>query len=196
MADITRLRAAWLKRVLRTGTVASTDNRNWSCCPRAAPPPRPSCASRKAAPSRARRKTPPSPPTASASASHGTLLCVSDKPLHGEIKLPGMANKFYRERVNQTPADRSAPSELMREAGRIITILPNCGVLLSGVSVGAAAPESPFVVRLSNYERVGNRGAGTARRRLMSPLFANVVDWPPLRSVAALSPFALGLSKA
>jgi AMP nucleosidase len=29
------------------------------------------------------------------------LLCVSDKPLHGEIKLPGMANQFYRERVSQ-----------------------------------------------------------------------------------------------
>jgi AMP nucleosidase len=32
---------------------------------------------------------------------YGTLLCVSDKPLHGEIKLPGMANTFYRERVDQ-----------------------------------------------------------------------------------------------
>jgi len=32
---------------------------------------------------------------------YGTLLCVSDKPLHGEIKLPGMANHFDRERVDQ-----------------------------------------------------------------------------------------------
>ena len=32
---------------------------------------------------------------------YGTLLCVSDKPLHGEIKLPGMASAFYRERVSQ-----------------------------------------------------------------------------------------------
>jgi AMP nucleosidase len=32
---------------------------------------------------------------------YGTLLCVSDKPLHGEIKLPGMANQFYRDRVDQ-----------------------------------------------------------------------------------------------
>ena len=32
---------------------------------------------------------------------YGTLLCVSDKPLHGEIKLPGMANSFYRERIGQ-----------------------------------------------------------------------------------------------
>ena len=27
---------------------------------------------------------------------YGTLLCVSDKPLHGEIKLPGTANAFYQ----------------------------------------------------------------------------------------------------
>ncbi|MFC4271734.1 AMP nucleosidase [Sneathiella chungangensis] len=30
---------------------------------------------------------------------YGTLLCVSDKPIHGEIKLPGMANKFYQDRT-------------------------------------------------------------------------------------------------
>jgi AMP nucleosidase len=29
------------------------------------------------------------------------LLCASDKPLHGEIKLPGMADAFYQERVGQ-----------------------------------------------------------------------------------------------
>jgi AMP nucleosidase len=32
---------------------------------------------------------------------YGTLLCVSDKPLHGEIKLRGMANAMYRERISQ-----------------------------------------------------------------------------------------------
>ena len=32
---------------------------------------------------------------------YGTLLCVSDKPLHGQLKLPGMAEKFYRQRVEQ-----------------------------------------------------------------------------------------------
>ena len=31
----------------------------------------------------------------------GTLLCVSDKPLHGEIKLAGIAGEFYRQRVGQ-----------------------------------------------------------------------------------------------
>lgn len=32
---------------------------------------------------------------------YGTLLCVSDKPVHGEIKLPGMANQFYQERTEK-----------------------------------------------------------------------------------------------
>jgi AMP nucleosidase len=32
---------------------------------------------------------------------YGTLLCVSDKPLHGEIKLPGAANAFYDRAIGQ-----------------------------------------------------------------------------------------------
>jgi AMP nucleosidase len=32
---------------------------------------------------------------------YGTLLCVSDKPLHGELKLPGMATEFYKRQVSQ-----------------------------------------------------------------------------------------------
>ena len=32
---------------------------------------------------------------------YGTLLCVSDKPLHGEIKLPGAANAFYERAVGE-----------------------------------------------------------------------------------------------
>ena len=32
---------------------------------------------------------------------YGTLLCVSDKPLHGEIKLPGMANRFYERAISE-----------------------------------------------------------------------------------------------
>lgn len=32
---------------------------------------------------------------------YGTLLCASDRPLHGELKLPGMADAFYQERIGQ-----------------------------------------------------------------------------------------------
>ena len=48
---------------------------------------------------------------------YGTLLCVSDKPLHGEIKLPGMANHFYRERVDQHLRIGMRAIELLRQQG-------------------------------------------------------------------------------
>ena len=32
---------------------------------------------------------------------YGVLLCVSDKPLHGEIKLPGAANRFYERAIGE-----------------------------------------------------------------------------------------------
>jgi len=48
---------------------------------------------------------------------YGTLLCVSDKPLHGELKLRGMANAFYRERVSQHLRIGIETIRLLREAG-------------------------------------------------------------------------------
>ena len=48
---------------------------------------------------------------------YGTLLCVSDKPLHGEIKLPGMANHFYRERVDQHLRIGMRAIEILRNGG-------------------------------------------------------------------------------
>jgi AMP nucleosidase len=48
---------------------------------------------------------------------YGTLLCVSDKPIHGEIKLRGMANKFYNERVNQHLRIGLETIRLLREQG-------------------------------------------------------------------------------
>ncbi|MFT4192553.1 MAG: AMP nucleosidase, partial [Comamonas sp.] len=98
VADVTQLPRHDLKRVLRTGTVASTDNRNWELLPYPGPEQRFSQSravaldmeSATIAANGFRFRVP-----------YGTLLCVSDKPLHGEIKLPGMANHFYRERVDQ-----------------------------------------------------------------------------------------------
>jgi AMP nucleosidase len=48
---------------------------------------------------------------------YGTLLCVSDKPLHGEIKLRGMANAFYRERISQHLTIALETVERLREGG-------------------------------------------------------------------------------
>jgi len=45
---------------------------------------------------------------------YGTLLCVSDKPLHSEIKLPGAAGAFYERAVNQHLLIGMAALDLLR----------------------------------------------------------------------------------
>ncbi|NMG68606.1 AMP nucleosidase [Parazoarcus communis] len=101
VADITQLSGYELKRLMRTGTVASTDNRNWELLPSQGA----SSPERRFSQSRAIALDMESATIAANGfrfrVPYGTLLCVSDKPLHGEIKLPGMANQFYRERVDQ-----------------------------------------------------------------------------------------------
>jgi len=48
---------------------------------------------------------------------YGALLCVSDKPVHGEIKLGGMADAFYRERVRQHLMVGIETLRILREEG-------------------------------------------------------------------------------
>lgn len=96
--EITGLEGFELKRIMRTGTVATIDNRNWELRDQAGPVKRLSQAraialdmeSATIAANGFRFRVP-----------YGTLLCVSDKPLHGELKLPGMATEFYRTQVRQ-----------------------------------------------------------------------------------------------
>ena len=102
-----------LKARLRTGTVVTTDDRNWEL--------RYSRSAMRFNQSRAvaidmesatiaaqgyRFRTP-----------YGTLLCVSDKPLHGEIKLPGQANAFYERAVSQHLRIGIAAIDLLRQEG-------------------------------------------------------------------------------
>ena len=98
VADVTQLTGYELKSIMRTGTVASTDNRNWELLPAKTP-------ARRFSQSRAVALDMESATIATNGfrfrIPYGTLLCVSDKPLHGEIKLLGMANQFYRDRINQ-----------------------------------------------------------------------------------------------
>ena len=115
VAEITQLKGYDLKKILRTGTVASTDNRNWELLPnRAATTPE-----RRFSQSRAVALDMESATIAANGfrfrVPYGTLLCVSDKPLHGEIKLPGMANHFYRERVDQHLRIGMRAVELLRQ---------------------------------------------------------------------------------
>jgi AMP nucleosidase len=112
--DVTHLEGPDLKRIMRTGTVASTDNRNWELLPGNQP-------QRRFSQSRAVALDMESATIAANGfrfrVPYGTLLCVSDKPLHGEIKLPGMANHFYRERVDQHLRIGMRAIELLREQG-------------------------------------------------------------------------------
>ncbi|MFN3349961.1 AMP nucleosidase [Pseudorhodoplanes sp.] len=98
LAEVTGLTGYELKRVMRTGTVASVDNRNWELGNHAA-------VIRRLSLSRAVGLDMESAAIAANGfrfrVPYGTLLCVSDKPLHGEIKLAGMAAEFYRQRVGQ-----------------------------------------------------------------------------------------------
>ncbi|MBG21385.1 MAG: AMP nucleosidase [Rhizobiales bacterium] len=98
VADVTGYDGYDLKRIMRTGTVATIDNRNWELRDQSGPVQRLSQSraialdmeSATIAANGFRFRVP-----------YGTLLCVSDKPLHGELKLPGMASDFYRKQVNQ-----------------------------------------------------------------------------------------------
>ena len=96
VAQVTELEGYELKRIMRTGTVATIDNRNWELREHSGPVQRLSQSraigldmeSATIAANGFRFRVP-----------YGTLLCVSDKPLHGELKLPGMASDFYKTQV-------------------------------------------------------------------------------------------------
>ncbi|MET4129663.1 AMP nucleosidase [Roseovarius sp. MBR-6] len=96
VAAETQLEGFDLKRIMRTGTVASVDNRNWELRDQSGPVQRLSQSraialdmeSATIAANGFRFRVP-----------YGTLLCVSDKPLQGELKLPGMASDFYKSQV-------------------------------------------------------------------------------------------------
>ncbi|WP_371156142.1 AMP nucleosidase [Jannaschia sp. 2305UL9-9] len=98
VAEVTAFKGYDLKRIMRTGTVATIDNRNWELREQAGPVQRLSQSravaldmeSATIAANGFRFRVP-----------YGTLLCVSDKPLHGELKLPGMASAFYKTQVSR-----------------------------------------------------------------------------------------------
>lgn len=86
-----------VKQRLRTGTVVTTDDRNWEL--------RYTASARRFNLSRAIAIDMESATIAAQGyrfrVPYGTLLCVSDKPLHGEIKLPSKANRFYEGAISE-----------------------------------------------------------------------------------------------
>jgi AMP nucleosidase len=102
-----------LKRRLRTGTVVTTDDRNWEL--------RYSSSALRFNQSRAVAIDMESATIAAQGyrfrVPYGTLLCVSDKPLHGELKLPGQANAFYDRAISQHLQIGISTMDLLRQAG-------------------------------------------------------------------------------
>ena len=96
-AEVTGEKGDALKKRLRTGTVVTTDDRNWEL--------RFSETARRFNKSRAIAIDMESATIAANGfrlrVPYGVLLCVSDKPLHGEIKLPGAANRFYERAIGE-----------------------------------------------------------------------------------------------
>ena len=86
-----------VKTRLRTGTVVTTDDRNWEL--------RFTQSAKRFNQSRAVAIDMESATVAAQGfrfrVPYGTLLCVSDKPMHGELKLPGQANDFYERAIGQ-----------------------------------------------------------------------------------------------
>ncbi|MCL4764664.1 MAG: AMP nucleosidase [Hyphomicrobiaceae bacterium] len=110
-AMVTGERGDSLKERLRTGTVVTNDDRNWEL--------RYSHERRRINLSRAIAVDMESGTIAANGyrlrVPYGTLLCVSDKPLHGEIKLPGAANAFYEAAVAQHLEIGLKALDLLRE---------------------------------------------------------------------------------
>ena len=182
--EVTGLSGFELKRIMRTGTVATIDNRNWELRDHREPVQRFSQSraialdmeSATIAANGFRFRVP-----------YGTLLCVSDKPLHGELKLPGMASDFYRRQVSQhleigIRADGEAP----RDGRRSGSIRANCGALPRRRSSNRHLSESvryfgrcpacglDFLPRLAN---VAGSAEGPASRK-KTPSLSGVEDRP------------------
>lgn len=102
-----------LKKRMRTGTVVTTDDRNWEL--------RYTDSAMRFSQSRAIAIDMESATIAAQGfrfrVPYGTLLCVSDKPLHGEIKLPGQANRFYEETISSHLKIGVLACELLKAEG-------------------------------------------------------------------------------
>ncbi len=115
-AEVTGEKGDHLKNRLRTGTVVTQDDRNWEL--------RWTKERRRINLSRAIAVDMESGTIAAQGyrlrVPYGTLLCVSDKPLHGEIKLPGAANAFYERAVSEHLRIGLAALEKLKKAGSTI----------------------------------------------------------------------------
>jgi AMP nucleosidase len=111
--EVSGVQGSDLKQRMRTGTVVTTDDRNWEL--------RYGKTALRLSQSRAVAIEMESATVAAQGyrfrVPYGTLLCVSDKPLHGEIKLPGQANHFYEQAIAAHLQIGIKACELLRAEG-------------------------------------------------------------------------------
>ena len=165
-----------VKTRLRTGTVVTTDDRNWEL--------RFTQSARRFNQSRAvaidmelatvaaqgyRFRVP-----------YGTLLCVSDKPIHGELKLPGQANDFYETSIGQHLEDRDrdarpaaarrrgaafAQAAQLRRAAAALSARSGCGPAWAASGPGAIQATSASRSMIPHVRHVRALGEGADARR-------------------------------
>ncbi len=118
ISEVMNLSGQMMKRHVRTGTVVTTGDRNWEM--------RYASLRTRLNQSRAIAIDMESATIAANGyrfrVPYGTLLCVSDRPLHGEIKLPGPAEEFYRSRIAQHLTIGLEAMSILKEAAQTGTL--------------------------------------------------------------------------
>ena len=162
VAEVTGLSGYDLKRIMRTGTVATIDNRNWELREQRGPVQRLSQSraialdmeSATIAANGFRFRVP-----------YGTLLCVSDKPLHGELKLPGMATEFYKRQVAQhLTIGIRADGEARRNAAGTAAFAQAQELFGDGVPVGTESSQSAPGKLFRDDDSAGFAGSQASQR--------------------------------
>ena len=153
--NVTGDRGEALKRRLRTGTVVTNDDRNWEL--------RWTQERRRINLSRAIAVDMESATIATQGfrmrVPYGTLLCVSDKPLHGEIKLPGAANAFYERAIGEHLHIGIAALELLQKER------PRCTRASCAASTSRRSGDSPSPAKREK-SLPGRRPEGAAKRQM------------------------------
>ncbi len=173
-----------VKQRLRTGTVVTTDDRNWEL--------RYSASALRFNLSRAVAIDMESATIAAQGyrfrVPYGTLLCVSDKPLHGEIKLPGGRTVFTKGRSQSIFRLAFAPSIYCVQRAT------NCIPASCAPSMSHRSADNKDPLTRPGFRRSGSERHPTISRTQKSKkpaLKAGFLNWHPL---TGLEPVTYGLT--
>jgi hypothetical protein len=185
VAEVTGLEGYDLKRIMRTGTVATIDNRNWELATSAG-----RCsACRSRAPSPSTWNRPPSPPTASASACP-TARCSASPTSRcmASSSCPAWPRRFTRRRSTSISDRAAGHGETRRHAARTAAFAQAEKLLRDRISVEfpCFGPWrcQPMGRRTENFRRTHDRpGHMTEKTELHTPYDGSA------------PPFAIGLAR-